>query len=119
DQPSIDVTATPPLASGAGQAVDIHFRNFIAPNPILDPVPNRTDLAHAPDEFFTVFKRGDAIKADAHITNVKGFAFLPRRDGSGKALDTKVIRLSFGAPGTIIRAYADLDFADDPTTPLP
>ncbi len=102
DAPSVEVNADPPLGT-----VDLFVRNFIAPDPVIVGMPaQRAGLAD-PTQEVSYFQRGDSFKAEAHIGNVKGFGYRTVPDSTGKAADTKAIRVDFGT-NQVIRAYADI-----------
>jgi hypothetical protein len=104
--PDVDVTATPALGH-----VDAVVRNFIAPNPILQSVPDRSTGFGAPTQEVSFFQRGSAFEGEAHIGDVSGFGFRTVSDASGTPLDTQVIRAQFGG-NQVIRAYADIEPSD-------
>ncbi len=104
--PDVDITATPALGH-----VDAVVRNFIAPNPILQSVPDRTTGFGAPTQEVSFFQRGSAFEGEAHIGDVSGFGFRTVTDANGVPLDTQVIRAQFGG-NQVIRAYADIEPTD-------
>jgi hypothetical protein len=104
--PDVDLTATPALGH-----VDAVVRNFIAPNPILQSVPDRSTGFGAPTQEVSFFQRGSAFEAEAHIGDVSGFGYQTATDASGVPLDTQLIRAQFGG-NQVIRAYADIEPSD-------
>ena len=102
DAPSVEVNADPPLGT-----VDLLVRNFIAPDPVPFGAPAQRAGLEDPSQEVTYFQRGDSFKAEAHIGDVKGFAYRTVRDADNKSADTKVIRVDFGT-NQVIRAYADI-----------
>ncbi|CAN5741953.1 hypothetical protein BH20ACT2_BH20ACT2_10730 [soil metagenome] len=108
DPPAFNVTATPALG-----ALDATFRNFIAPDPTPGAAPERSVPGFGtPTQELVVFQRGDALRAEAHITDVSSVGFRTQRDADGDALDTRVVDVGFGGE-QVVRAHVDL--APDPT----
>ena len=105
DAPSVDIDAGP--GSSLLGSADITFQNFIAPDPLPTSAPNQRAGLAAPNQYFNVWQRGDALRGVAHIEDVDGVTFRTVRDNAGRPLDTNVVGIRFGQDQTI-RAYADL-----------
>lgn len=105
DAPSVDIDAGP--GSSLLGSADFMFQNFIAPDPLPTAAPAQRAGLAAPDQYFNVWQRGDALRGVAHIEDVDGVTFRTVRDSAGRPLDTSVVGIRFGQDQTI-RAYADL-----------
>lgn len=116
DPVAVDLTATPPLG-----AVNATVRNYIAPDPFAGAaVPaQRAGLPPMcgpvgppgcePYDTVTFRQRGEAFKAEAHVTSVKraGYRTASTAGPNPKRLDTQVVNVEFGRDKNV-RAYVDL-----------
>jgi hypothetical protein len=111
DAPTVKITASPPI----GQ-VDATVRNFITPDPFIDPVPARSTGFAAPDQEITFRQLGASFKAEAHIKDVAGVGYRTVKDADGKPLETKEVTIDFGHGNHVVRAYADLQETQEERT---
>ena len=109
----IDLTGTPLLVDQINASV----RNFIAPDPIPDMPAQRQGLADPKaiggdgkpaGDWASFIQRGDAFKADVHVSSIKRVSFKNQVDANGKALDTSVVSVDFGKD-KVVRGYVDID----------
>src|SRR5207248_2344182 len=92
EAPTVDLTADPPIGS-----VDATVVNFIAPDPFVKPIPNRTVSGFGtPTQTITFRQLGTSFKAEAHIQHVRGAGYRTETDANGKPIETKVVRVDFG-----------------------
>lgn len=109
----IDLTGTPLLVD----QINAQVRNFIAPDPIPDMPAQRQGLTDPKaiggdgqpvGDWASFVQRGDAFKADVHVSSIKRVGFRNQVDGTGKRLDTSVVSVDFGKD-KVVRGYVDID----------
>lgn len=109
----IDLEGTPSLVDQINATV----RNFIAPDPIPAMPAQRQGLTDPKaigvdgkpvGDWASFIQRGDAFKADVHVSSIKRVGFKNQVDGTGKRLDTSVVNVDFGKD-KVVRGYVDID----------
>ena len=107
----VDLRADPPL-----ETVDLTIQNFIAPDPMPSSLPGPRSGVLDADQKVVYLQRGDHFRADVHVGDLRGAGFATAVDSTGKALDTKTMRVDFGPENHTVRAYADL-LTEDESSP--
>ena len=109
----VDLVGTPSLVGEINATV----RNFVAPDPIPAMPAQRQGLTDPKavvadgkpvGDWASFIQRGDAFKADLHVSSIKRVGFRNQVDASGKRLDTSVVSVDFGKD-KVVRGYVDLD----------